>query len=218
VSELNALDRPIQVDLAISAPGAFCYFIEHDGPSRRSPRVTGRKGYFNVDPVITVPARTPFFPNDGNPPAGLLRDASSGTVLGKPAHLPLDSLVILSVLSKWMGPTPKWDNHFTEASRRGYNMLHWAPLQQRGASGSPYSIHDQLIFDKALLKNPKVGDGGAAEIATAVRSAKEKFGLGSVTDVVLNHTSFDSPWLQDHPEGGELMPVWGGCLTYHMIT
>lgn len=191
------ISRPIHVDLPISAPGAFCYFIEHDGPS--SDRITGRKGYFNVDPIITLPARTPFFPSS----TPVLKDASSGAVLSKPAHLSLDSLIILSVIAKWQGSASEWEPYYAEASRRGYNMIHYTPLQSRGSSGSPYSIYDQLTFDAPLLKDKKAKDAGAAEIEKVVAMAKEKYGLGGVTDVVLNHTAFDSPWLEEHPEAGE---------------
>ena len=166
-------------------------------------RTTSSKGYFNVDPIITLPARTPFFPHDSAPQADLLKDESSGAVLEKTTHLSLDSLTILSVLAKWMGKTSAWDKHFSEASKRGYNMLHWAPLQQRGSSGSPYSIFDQLKYDSAILEDPKATDGGLAEITKAVTLAREKYGLGGVTDVVLNHTAFDSAWLEEHPEAGE---------------
>lgn len=190
--------RPIHVDLPISAPGAFCYYIEHDALAG-SDRITSRKGYFNVDPIITLPARTPFFPATTSP----LTDLSSGAILDKPRTLTLDSLTILSVLAKWMGPTSDWEKHFSEASKRGYNMLHWAPLQQRGSSGSPYSIFDQLTYDKAILVDPKAADGGLKEIDAAVKLAREKYGLGGVTDVVLNHTAFDSEWLHEHPEAGE---------------
>jgi glycogen debranching enzyme len=195
------ISRPVHVDLPISAPGAFCYYIEYDG--RDGKRISSRRGYFNVDPIITLPARTPFFPHGTVPSTSPLTDASSGAVLDKPTSLTLDGLTILSVLAKWMGTTSAWDKHFSEASKRGYNMLHWAPLQQRGSSGSPYSIYDQLKYDKAILDSPEAKDGGLAEIEKAVQYAREKYGLGGITDVVLNHTAFDSPWLQEHPEAGE---------------
>jgi len=189
--------------LPISAPGAFCYFIEHDSLTSGE-RTTSTKGYFNVDPIITLPARTPFFPSGSASDVPLLKDESSGAVLDKTTTLSLDSLTILSVLAKWMGKTSAWDKHFSEASKRGYNMLHWAPLQQRGSSGSPYSIYDQLKYDSAILEDPKAADGGLKEIENAVTLAREKYGLGGVTDVVLNHTAFDSAWLEEHPEAGTL--------------
>jgi glycogen debranching enzyme len=194
--------RPVHVDLPISAPGAFCYFIEHDASD--GTRTTGRKGYFNVDPLITLPARTPLFPSSptahsSNP----LDDKTSGAVQKHSTNLHLDGLAILSVLAKWMGTTKSWEPHFSEASRRGYNMLHWAPLQQRGASGSPYSIKDQLRFDTKILENPEAKDGGFEEIEEVLRIAKEKYGLGGVTDVVLNHVAYDSPYLEEHPEAGQ---------------
>jgi len=122
------VSKPVHVDLPISAPGAFCYFIEYDTP--QGTRKTGRRGYFNVDPLINLPARTPFFPSD-SPDTNPLSDKSSGAILPQTANLHLDGLTILSVLAKWMGPTSSWEPHFSEASKRGYNMLHWAPLQHR---------------------------------------------------------------------------------------
>jgi glycogen debranching enzyme len=81
-------------------------------------------------------------------------------------------------------------------------MLHWAPLQQRGASGSPYSIHDQLRYDQELLLDKEAKDGGLAEVEKVLGVAREKYGLGGVTDVVLNHTAYDSKWLEEYPESG----------------
>ncbi|ODO11295.1 glycogen debranching enzyme [Cryptococcus amylolentus CBS 6273] len=193
------LSKPIEIDLPIAAPGAFCYFIEYDSPSGKG-RIQGRRGYFNVDPIINLPARTPFFPDDSVTTINPLKDESSGAILPKNATLKLDSLIIISVLAKWMGKTDEWEPFFAEASRRGYNMLHWAPLQQRGISGSPYSIKDQLTFDPEILKNPEAKDGGLEEIEKVLAFAKEQYGLGGVTDVVLNHMAYDSPWLEQHPE------------------
>lgn len=149
---------------------------------------------------MTVPARTPFNLSDG---ADVLHDTESGAVTEKPEVLPLDALIILSVIAKWQGPIDQWDKHLAEASRRGYNMIHYTPLHPRGSSGSPYSILDQLAFDPTLLTDPKATDGGYEQIVQTISHAKVKYGLGAITDVVLNHTAFDSPWLQDHPEAGE---------------
>ncbi|TXT04967.1 hypothetical protein VHUM_03787 [Vanrija humicola] len=190
------VSRPIHVDLAISAPGAFAYFIEHDSAEGR---VIGRRGYFNVDPIISLPARTPF---KLAPPADPLHDTTSAAIEKKNVNLPLDALSILSVIAKWQGKINEWDPYLAEASRRGYNMIHYTPLHTRGSSGSPYSIADQLSFDPTLLTDPKAEEGGIEQIAQTLERAKSKYGLGAITDVVLNHTAFDTPWLEDHPEAG----------------
>lgn len=207
--------RPIKVDLPISAPGAFCYFIEYDeeytaatsSSNDSGARIQGRKGYFNVDPIVKLPSRTPFIPALAGS-TSILDDTSLGKVQGTGAgheqSLPLDALSILSIIAKWQGPITEWDKHYAEAARRGYNFIHYTPLQSRGESGSPYSIYNQLTFDTALLPGgeDRDGDGGERQIAETLKRAKQTYGLGSLTDVVLNHTANNSPWLLEHPEAG----------------
>jgi glycogen debranching enzyme len=102
-----------------------------------------------------------------------------------------------------MGPTPEWSKSFAEAKDRGYTMLHYTPLQERGHSDSPYSIRDQLKYDEAMFQNKgRKQDGGKAQVEEILKVAREEYGLLSLTDVVLNHTADDSPWLVDHPEAG----------------
>jgi glycogen debranching enzyme len=133
-----------------------------------------------------------------------LTPAQGGAVLSQEiVYLPLDGLAMLTVVSKWMGPISNWREHFAEAGDRGYTMLHWTPLQERGSSDSPYSIKDQKHYDPSIF----MGDVDPGTIDTRVkeilRVAKEDYGLLNLTDVVLNHTASDSPWLLDHPEAGE---------------
>ena len=141
-----------------------------------------------------------------NKPNALLHDTKLGKVGApeKTENLPLDSIAMLSIIAKWQGPLNEWDAHFDEAARRGYNFIHYTPLQSRGSSGSPYSIYDQMTIDEALLQGGKDGDkdGGVKQVQEALNMAKEKYGLGSLTDVVLNHTANNSPWLEEHPESG----------------
>jgi glycogen debranching enzyme len=81
-------------------------------------------------------------------------------------------------------------------------MLHYTPLQQRGESDSPYSIMDQLVYDPSLFGGQTLADGGKNEVEKILKLAKDKYGLLSLTDVVLNHTANNSPWLLEHPEAG----------------
>ncbi|KAL0067147.1 bifunctional 4-alpha-glucanotransferase/amylo-alpha-1,6-glucosidase [Marasmius tenuissimus] len=189
--------KPIQVDLPISHAGAFVFWVEYDGDMPGS-RVKGREGYFNIDPVLRTKARTPILSNDLAP-----LPPSTGAVLkNETVNLPLNGLSILTVVSKWMGPLSQWKNYFSEAKDRGYTMLHYPPLQERGESDSPYSIRDQLKYDPGLFEGKRPADGGLEQINAILKVAKEEYGLLSLTDVVLNHTANDSPWLADHPEAG----------------
>lgn len=191
--------KPIQIDLPISHAGAFVFWVEYDG-SKAGERIKGREGYFNIDPVLRVKGRTPVLSSDLTPippPAG-------AKLTDKLVNLPLDGLSILTVVSKWMGPVSGWKDHFAEAKDRGYTMLHYTPLQERGESDSPYSIRDQLSYHPSMFTE-KQKDGGKANIAEILKLARDQYGLLGLTDVVLNHTANDSPWLVEHPEAGTLL-------------
>ncbi|KAJ3809108.1 glycoside hydrolase family 13 protein [Lentinula aff. lateritia] len=189
--------KPIQIDLPISHAGAFVFWVEYDG-ELPSQRIKGREGYFNVDPVLRIKGRSPILSSELSP-----LPPSSGAVLQKDTvNLPLDGLSILTVVSKWMGLMSEWKNHFAEAKDRGYTMLHYTPLQERGESDSPYSIRDQLKYDPSMFDGKRQADGGKEKVEAILKVAREEYGLLSLTDVVLNHTANDSPWLVDHPESG----------------
>lgn len=96
-----------------------------------------------------------------------------------------------------MGRYPHdWERHLRGISERGYNMIHFTPLQIRGASNSPYSLYDQLGWD------PDCFPGGEKDVQALVDSLEKNHSLLSLTDIVLNHTANNSKWLQEHPNSG----------------
>lgn len=114
---------------------------------------------------------------------------------GKP--LPLPALSVFSLISKFMGKYPQdWERHLRGISDRGYNMVHFTPLQVRGVSNSPYSLYDQLGWD------PECFPGGDKDVERMVESLEKNHSLLSLTDIVLNHTANNTAWLQEHPEAG----------------
>ncbi|KAF2159087.1 glycoside hydrolase family 133 protein [Zasmidium cellare ATCC 36951] len=113
------------------------------------------------------------------------------------APLPLDAISCISVLSKFMGKYPSdFYRHLHGISERGYNMVHFTPLMQRGDSNSPYSIYDQHNFDKGVFTK------GEDDVVDMVHKMEHEYGLLSLTDVVWNHTANNSKWLEEHPESG----------------
>jgi glycogen debranching enzyme len=205
--------KPIQVDLPISHAGAFLYWVEYDGDTPGE-RIKGREGYFNIDPILRTMARSPILSSDLRP----IPLSEGGAVIQKNfVNLPLDSLSIFTVVSKWMGPMSEWRQYFAEARDRGYNVLHWTPLQERGCSNSPYSIRDQMRYDTGLFGKEKKSDSGRAQVENVLKVAREEYGLLALTDVVLNHTACDSPWLLEHPEAGTLNKLLFPFSTDHLF-
>lgn len=155
----------ITISVPIYRPGSFSYFIAYE--SYDGQKLESREIYFNVPPQI------------------VLQDEL----------LPFNGLNIETVVSKWMGGIDKWEDIFKEIAFKGFNMIHFTPLQVRGSSNSPYSIFDQLSFDKELFRD---NDDAIATL----KSKLGKFDLLSLTDVVWNHTADNSEWIRHAPEAG----------------
>jgi glycogen debranching enzyme len=101
-----------------------------------------------------------------------------------------------------MGALDKWPTFFKVYSDKGYNMIHFTPLNHRGDSNSPYSIYNQLSFAPDMFPKGISIDEQHAQICKMTAMMEKEFGLLSLTDIVWNHTAENSDWLQDHPEAG----------------
>lgn len=151
-----------------------------------------------MEPLLSIPARTSILSLD----LTVLPPGVGGRVTTDTVQLPLNGLVIQTVIAKWMGTLHEWTPHLDLMRDRGYNMIHFTPLQQRGESGSPYSIYDQLEFDDELFpKGTKKADKPLL-MQQFLKRIKQEWGMLGMMDVVLNHTANNSSWLEDHPEAG----------------
>ncbi|KAI7871254.1 glycogen debranching enzyme [Spinellus fusiger] len=166
-------------DITYTTPGVYEYYVEYT--SVHNALRVSLSGFIVAEPRLQV-------------------QTSQGK---KP--LPLDALMVLSVVPKWMGPVSRWKDQLNLIQHSGYNMIHFVPMQKRGSSDSPYSISDPLsyaddLFDaKDMKKSPQEK---AAIIRTLMETVQTKHGILCLSDVVWNHTSNDSPFLLEHPEAG----------------
>ncbi|KAI9263123.1 glucanotransferase domain of glycogen debranching enzyme-domain-containing protein [Phascolomyces articulosus] len=177
-------------DIELKTPGAYAYHVSFMIQQKDKDNMISRKGdtgYFVVEPRLY---------ND----------------------LPLDAVMIESVIPKWMGPLSQWQPHIDLIKQSGYNMIHFAPMQQRGGSDSPYSIHDQLLFADDLFHSNHHHHQEEEEedyvivlpekqeridlVRSVLHDIQTKHGIMCLSDVVWNHTSYDSPFLIDHPDAG----------------
>ena len=132
-----------------------------------------------------------------------------------------DGLCCQTYITKLLGPLSEWRDKLRVAKQTGYNMLHFTPIQQLGRSRSAYSISNQLRMDSSYLpaththtdvtvsyttregtRQKLVMESSFLEVQKLVKEIHREWGLLSIVDVVWNHTSFDTPWLIQHPEAG----------------
>ncbi|BGP12177.1 hypothetical protein JCM10213_004743 [Rhodosporidiobolus nylandii] len=191
--------KPFEIDLPITSAGAFSYHVKYLTDS--GSRATSQPGYFVVDPILRVPSRSRILDPSSH---AVLPPSQGGKVTKEMTTLPLDGLVIQTVIAKWMGTLREWAPHLRTMSQRGYNMIHYTPLQARGESNSPYSIFDQNEYSDDLFPEELKGKTGEKEkmIRGTMKSVREEYGMLGMIDVVLNHTANNSEWLQVHPEAG----------------
>ncbi|KAG0714453.1 Glycogen debranching enzyme [Chionoecetes opilio] len=129
-------------------------------------------GFYLVDPTLTV--------------------GTNDEVLSQ------DCVQCQTVLSKCLGPLPDWEQRLQVAHESGYNMIHFTPIQELGDSNSNYSLKDQhnLNIEFQIPDHKFTFD----DVDTLVRKMKQEWKVLSLTDIVLNHTANETPWLQEHPE------------------
>ncbi|RDL40032.1 putative Glycogen debranching enzyme [Venustampulla echinocandica] len=169
-------NRTIEISIPIHGAGAFAFYTTYHSLPDLSETT--------IAPSTT--SRTPTYYIDIAP-----RLTLGGT------QMPLPAVSVFSLISKFMGKYPAdWEKHLRGIDERGYNMVHFTPLQQRGESNSPYSIYDQLKWDPECFPN------GEADIKKLIDSMENKYNLLALTDVVFNHTANNSKWLHEHPEAG----------------
>ncbi|KAJ2966885.1 hypothetical protein NQ176_g9935 [Zarea fungicola] len=173
---------PIEISVPIYEPGAFAFYTTYAELPDLQPALDAATSSQSKDSL----KQTDTYYIDVAPRLRL--DGSA---------LPLPALSVFSIISKFMGRYPQdWDAHLRGISGRGYNMVHFTPLQVRGESNSPYSLYDQLGWDPACFPN------GEADVKRMIDSLENKHSLLSLTDIVLNHTASNSQWLQEHPDAG----------------
>ncbi|OAC97710.1 glycoside hydrolase family 133 protein [Mucor lusitanicus CBS 277.49] len=170
-------------DVKLDLPGAYQYKVEYTADDNAT-KVTSEVGYVVAEPRIELPRAS---------------KSQQGELL------PLDGLMILSMVPKWMGPITQWKKLIDQVQYAGYNMIHFVPLQKRGDSNSPYSIADQLAFDDDVFDEKdrkKSNKEKLAIVKKAITKLNTEHGILSLSDVVWNHTSNSTEFLLKHPEAG----------------
>ncbi|KAJ1518039.1 hypothetical protein HMI55_003689 [Coelomomyces lativittatus] len=157
--------------------------------------------------TLTTPGLFEYFIQSSSTP---LQRTEKGCILMDPIlkvkgkTLPhLDAIVLQTIIPKWLGPLSTWDSPFSVISELGFNMVHFVPLQQRGASNSPYSLKDFLEFSEDLFEGSSYSrEEKRHQVQSKLSYLNTQLGVLCMTDIVWNHASHDASWLREHPECG----------------
>ncbi|KAI9015038.1 glucanotransferase domain of glycogen debranching enzyme-domain-containing protein [Gaertneriomyces semiglobifer] len=175
-------------EINIELPGVFEYYVEYEEVPAGKRSCSKGSGSLVIDPRLHLPNTGYNDPRFKTPPHILL---------------PLDGVSILTVIPKWLPPVSHWGDYFRAFAYTGYNMVHFAPLNTRGSSNSPYSIFDQLSLCDELFDVPSLSElEKEKQLAATLERIRKEYSILSVTDIVWNHTACNSDWLLDHPEAG----------------
>ncbi|XP_037040350.1 glycogen debranching enzyme isoform X3 [Bradysia coprophila] len=175
-TEIKELD--VYCEIEIRRAGSFHFYFTYDGSDSTTPQGSF---YIQIEPNITVGA-----------------DGSSQVI-------PLDAIRCQTVLSKCLGPLSSWDSKLIVSKNSGYNVIHFTPVQELGASRSGYSIANQHRvnpeFSDVSKSNAKTAPGPTFDdLEKVIKRMRANWGIASICDIVLNHTANESEWIHDHPE------------------
>lgn len=109
----------------------------------------------------------------------------------------LDTPIIYNLFPRLAGTLDRWPKHAERALAMGFNWVFINPINYPGFSGSLYATKDYYRLNPVFLS-------GASElsqldaISDTIRTIAA-MGLHPIVDLVINHTSKDSPLVQEHP-------------------
>jgi starch synthase (maltosyl-transferring) len=141
--------------------------------------------------------------------------------------------LIYNLFPRLVGPTTRWAEHARRAREMGFGWLYLNPWHYPGFSGSLYAVKDFRRLNPMFV--PAGADPLSLEPLREALARMNEMGIRPVMDLVVNHTSKDSPLVQEHPgwyewENGEVkspgardpdtghVTVWGDLAEIDNLT
>ena len=105
--------------------------------------------------------------------------------------------LLYNLFPRLVGPVNRWPEHAARAAEMGFNWLYLNPWHYPGFSGSLYAVKEYGRLNPAFV--PPGADPDSLEpLRDALRKIADA-GTAPVMDLVVNHTSKDSPLVQRFP-------------------
>lgn len=119
--------------------------------------------------------------------------------------------LIYNLFPRLVGSFDRWEPHARRAAAMGFNWVYLNPLHYPGFSGSLYAVKEHYRINPDFLPAGTQGNG-LGELRAALDGLRAHR-LRPMMDLVINHTSKDSPLVVEHPEwyvweNGEVASPW----------
>ncbi len=105
---------------------------------------------------------------------------------------------IYNLFPRLVGNVKNWMHHIRRAHEMGFNWLYINPFHPTGSSGSLYAIKDHFGFNPLFFGSQDHGRP-ASHLKALIKEAN-RLGLNVMADLVINHTSKQSPLVRKHPD------------------
>jgi starch synthase (maltosyl-transferring) len=115
--------------------------------------------------------------------------------------------LLYNLFPRLVGPTTRWAEHARRAREMEFEWLYLNPWHYPGFSGSLYAVKEFRRLNPMFL--PAGADPASLDPLRDALARMAEMGMKPVMDLVVNHTSKDSPLVQQHPgwyawENGEV--------------
>lgn len=105
--------------------------------------------------------------------------------------------LVYNLFPRLVGPTTRWGEHARQAREMGFNWLYLNPWHYPGFSGSLYAPKELERLNPLFV--PPGADPLSLQPLRDFLAECREMGLPVMMDLVVNHTSRDSPLIDAHP-------------------
>lgn len=109
-------------------------------------------------------------------------------------HVP----ILYNLFPRLAGTMPHWIEHAYRALDVGFNMIYINSFHYTGFSGSLYAVKNHYQVNPDFLLPYTEGNG--LDLLKSTLRKLQDIGLSPIMDLVINHTSRDSPLIHEHPQ------------------
>ncbi|MDD2714893.1 MAG: alpha-amylase family glycosyl hydrolase [Candidatus Wallbacteria bacterium] len=110
----------------------------------------------------------------------------------------LQPILIYNLFPRLLGYIENWSAHSKRAAEMGFNVIYVNPIQYAGLSGSLYAIKEYYQYNPLFFRTADVRSQ-EAELRAFLKQCHDQ-GVRVLIDLVINHTSIDSPLTVEHPD------------------